>query len=366
MAVIGAGPAGATAARLLADRDFKVVLLDASRFPRTKPCAGWLNLRAADLLKSIGVPLNDVVRGTIDEVVFFNGDLSRMARPQIKLPAGYLVDRSAFDARLVKAAKSAGVDFREQHLVTRITPHEQTVDIGAGDNPPVTARMLLIATGLSRKLLSQVGIQPPREQRQAWSAHVEHGKSPAAPKKSPSKLTLVLGVTPETGFCMAFEQRDRVSLTLDSRGEADEVVARLQELSRRLAEKGHISFNVADQAAGVQCIPAFGISALEMESHVGKHTLVIGDAGGFFAAVSHEGIYPAMWSARIATDVLVKARDTKFPQDTLNAFDTRWRLKMAEFIRPPNTEVQLLLPLVFTNQPMADRMAAAFFSGENI
>ena len=39
---------------------------------------------------------------------------------------------------------------------------------------------------------------------------------------------------------------------------------------------------------------------------------------------------------------------------------------MADFLRPPNTDLKLLLPLIFTNQPMADRMAAAFFGGENI
>jgi hypothetical protein len=47
-------------------------------------------------------------------------------------------------------------------------------------------------------------------------------------------------------------------------------------------------------------------------------------------------------------------------------FDTRWRLAMADYLRPPNTDMQFLVPLIFTNQPMADRMAAAFFRGENI
>jgi flavin-dependent dehydrogenase len=99
---------------------------------------------------------------------------------------------------------------------------------------------------------------------------------------------------------------------------------------------------------------------------VGKHTLVIGDAGGFFASSSHEGIYPAMWSASIAAKVVQKAKENALSQDVLMTFDTRWRLKMGEFLRPPNTDLHLLLPLIFSNQPMADRMAAAFFGGENV
>jgi hypothetical protein len=41
-------------------------------------------------------------------------------------------------------------------------------------------------------------------------------------------------------------------------------------------------------------------------------------------------------------------------------------MQMANYIRPPHTDIQFLLPLIFTNQPMADRMGAAFFHGENI
>ena len=48
------------------------------------------------------------------------------------------------------------------------------------------------------------------------------------------------------------------------------------------------------------------------------------------------------------------------------AFDSLWRIQMADYLRSPHTDVQFLLPLIFTNQPMADRMGAAFFFGENI
>ena len=47
-------------------------------------------------------------------------------------------------------------------------------------------------------------------------------------------------------------------------------------------------------------------------------------------------------------------------------FDSVWRIQMADYIRSPQTDTQFLLPLVFSNQPMADRFAAAFFCGENI
>jgi len=39
---------------------------------------------------------------------------------------------------------------------------------------------------------------------------------------------------------------------------------------------------------------------------------------------------------------------------------------MAEYLRPPNADLHFLLPLVFSNQQMADRMALACWQGENI
>ncbi|MCH8148147.1 MAG: site-specific integrase [Planctomycetes bacterium] len=92
----------------------------------------------------------------------------------------------------------------------------------------------------------------------------------------------------------------------------------------------------------------------------------IGAAGGFVSAASNEGIYPGMWSGQIAADVLITALKGRQSQDELMAFDAAWRMQMADYLRSPNTDHQFLLPLIFSNQPMADRMGAAIFSGENI
>jgi hypothetical protein len=39
---------------------------------------------------------------------------------------------------------------------------------------------------------------------------------------------------------------------------------------------------------------------------------------------------------------------------------------MAEYLRPPNADLHFLLPLVFSNEQMAKRLAAAFWRGENV
>ena len=46
VAIVGAGPAGSTAAYRLARSRARVLLIDKTRFPRDKPCGGGLTMRA--------------------------------------------------------------------------------------------------------------------------------------------------------------------------------------------------------------------------------------------------------------------------------------------------------------------------------
>ena len=63
--VIGAGPAGSTAAFRLARAGARVLLLDRERFPRDKPCGGGLTNRA---VRQLPVSVEPVVEDTVRRV----------------------------------------------------------------------------------------------------------------------------------------------------------------------------------------------------------------------------------------------------------------------------------------------------------
>jgi flavin-dependent dehydrogenase len=150
------------------------------------------------------------------------------------------------------------------------------------------------------------------------------------------------------------------------RGEANQAVPQLVKLCRLAHEKQVLPVDLSQEAASAKVLRSPAGAALDMDSHVAKHTLLIGDAGGFIAAASNEGIYPAMWSAKLAAKAVDAALQGQFSQDQLMGFDSMWRMEMADYLRSPHTDIRFLLPLIFSNQPMADRMGAAFFFGENI
>ena len=62
--VVGAGPAGSTAAKNLAEKGIKVLLLDKAKFPRDKPCGGGLPTRVKKRFPYIEPFIDSVSYGT--------------------------------------------------------------------------------------------------------------------------------------------------------------------------------------------------------------------------------------------------------------------------------------------------------------
>ncbi|HEV8230223.1 MAG TPA: FAD-dependent oxidoreductase, partial [Candidatus Limnocylindria bacterium] len=63
--VVGAGPAGAASAILLAERGFDVLVLDRAEFPRPKLCGEYLSPEAARVLDRLGVLKSLDVAGAV-------------------------------------------------------------------------------------------------------------------------------------------------------------------------------------------------------------------------------------------------------------------------------------------------------------
>jgi geranylgeranyl reductase family protein len=103
-AVIGGGPAGASAARRLAQRGASVILFERQKMPRPKPCGGALSVRAMACL-GFGVPASLVDAEVFGARVHFGG-ASAEARLDRRLAV--LVTRSRFDLLLVEKAQACG------------------------------------------------------------------------------------------------------------------------------------------------------------------------------------------------------------------------------------------------------------------
>lgn len=360
--IIGAGPAGATAANILAAKQHSVVLVDRRTFPQDASAGGWLNAKAADLLNELDISTKGLLDQPIEAFTFYDSTLEKSATPKPNGLFAYLVDRVKLDNAMVAAAKKRGVKLVTGATVKNLHLGEDAVraELETGDS--VSGRLMLLASGRGTRLIERASLKRRQDDR-VLTGQVESRHSDV---RGGPRVAIVLGLEKSGSFAFVAVSKERYSISISWLGAREEATRAFVAVCRKLAANGIVPGDLSSYAASTRLVPSPAAAALDMDSHVGKHTLLIGDAGGFVSAISNEGFYPAMWSAQIASEVAHKALRSSQSQDVLMSFEQEWRMTMADYLRPPNTDVQFLLPLVFSNQPMADRMAAAFFHGENI
>src|SRR5919201_1278152 len=123
--VIGAGPAGALLAYLLAVRGLRVVLVEKARLPRVKPCGGGLNWKTVALLP---FAIDPVVERIVSRVIF----TQNLRHPFTRIypePLVTMVTRCAFDHLLVQRAAAAGVQVYDNCKVTGLTAEARQITL---------------------------------------------------------------------------------------------------------------------------------------------------------------------------------------------------------------------------------------------
>ncbi len=111
--VIGAGPAGATAAKILAENGCKVLLTEKFKMPRYKSCSGQLIKRSVDLVESYfgeAVPASAMCAPAENKGMVFTNDRGRAFRFEQN---GLNIWRSSFDSWLADKASQWGAEVRD-------------------------------------------------------------------------------------------------------------------------------------------------------------------------------------------------------------------------------------------------------------
>ncbi|MFF9896667.1 geranylgeranyl reductase family protein [Streptomyces longispororuber] len=153
--VIGAGPAGATAARVAAARGCATLLLERATIPRYKTCGGGL-IGASLAALPPGLPLK--VYDTARHFTFaLNGGKERTlasASPTIAM-----VYRSELDAALTEAAAAAGAEVRDGTALTSLEQQGDTVTLRTKRGDTLRARAVVGADGSASRVARYVGVQ---------------------------------------------------------------------------------------------------------------------------------------------------------------------------------------------------------------
>ncbi len=157
--VIGAGPAGALAARELARRGMKTLLVESKSFPRDKVCGGYVNGRALTVLRSVGLGTlcSDLGGRALSEVEI----RSSGQQLRIPLPTGFALSRRRLDSALVGEAQREGVIFLPETKATvtsesdSFSRHVLLTD-RKSTSLPIRAKVVLACDGLNHSSLRQL------------------------------------------------------------------------------------------------------------------------------------------------------------------------------------------------------------------
>lgn len=151
--VVGAGPAGATSARVAAEAGASVLLLDKASFPRYKTCGGGL-------LGSSIAYLPESVVGTSERDIsgiVFSRSLGKTHLRRSKIPSLKMVQRERFDQANVDAAVAAGAEFRDGINVRGVELQpDGSVDLTTSHGP-FAARTVIGADGAGGRIGRFVG-----------------------------------------------------------------------------------------------------------------------------------------------------------------------------------------------------------------
>ena len=292
--VIGAGPAGATAARSLAQGGARTLLLEKHALPRYKACGGGVPARTLNLLD---LEIEPVAEGFVDTI-----DISNLGEPQFRKtspkPLAWMVMRDRFDQHLSDAAVQAGATLRDDCPAQSILETDDfiTVETPHGSEQ---ARWLIAADGATGPAARQLGIATAPTRSAAYELEV--AAPPSALEHWTRAANVDVGYRP-WGYGWVFPKRGKLSVgvvTAPKRGRH----------IRRQAEQYLDKLGLAN--AELETVQGHPIRYRRSTSEpvARANTLLVGDAAGLADEFTAEGIAYAVHSAQLAADAVLEGAD---------------------------------------------------------
>ncbi len=353
--IFGAGPAGLAAAIRARRLELEVLVVDPA--PAKRKCCGWISPAGVALCGELGLEAKTARATPFDKLRIHSWDFRKnvvVADPEM---SGWLIEREAFDAGLAALAKKAKAAFRSGAAVGNLALRDDRIEATLADGSSIVGSFALIADGAASETAGRANLIP------AFRAGAPSQAIFAdfAGAKPTGELDVAIGASRHGQLAVITRDKARSRLMVATRP-CDTPV---ESLFRQICEAAQAAGVLSGPPKGEPCrvfVPAG--AALDLEAHVGKRCLLVGDAGGFVTSFSHEGIYPAMRSGMLAADTLAAAAKARLPQDELSRFSDSWRTQLADYLRMPNTDLSLLMPLIFSNAQMSRRVARAFLLGQ--
>jgi geranylgeranyl reductase family protein len=319
--VIGAGPAGSHAARLLAEQGFDVALVDRNHGPRcTIVCSGIIGSEA---YRRLELSEQDVVQA-LRRASFFSPS-GYEVRHETERPFAYVVDRTSFDGLLLERALRSGANYLPGAAAVDLEYERDAIAIHLRSETAVTkivAKIALVATGHQRWFRRHTNVGIPR--------HYVHGIHVDVPFREIDAAELYFGTEVAPGFFAwivpSGPQRARLGILSHRRGDA---------LFRQFVESAPVrNRSMLARNDGEVMFHSRGLVQGLVRPSYAERLLLIGEAAGHVKTTTGGGIHYGILGAEMAAEIAFEGfRGRGFSAGKLKRYDERCAARLGGEIR---------------------------------
>jgi flavin-dependent dehydrogenase len=371
VAIVGGGPAGSTAATLLAKAGRRVIVFEREKFPRFHIGESLLpfsvqtfdRLGVRDKLDRTFLPKfgGEIMAacGTRG-VKFYFKDGFRSQRDR-----AYQVTRSDFDKLLLDHSRENGAEVREETEIERVEFTDEHVDLywrdargrvpkimghdSAGpstDEIRIRARYLLDCSGRQTLLGGLLKVKKTYDHLQKFSVFAHYENIDRLPGKDATLIRMVRGLDRWFWMIPLTETRTSIGIVMDTAAFRTQKLAPEVALEKFIAEQPLMAERMKN---AVRVSPVYSASDFSYRNTrlAGDRWLLAGDAAGFIDPVFSSGVFLAIMSAEKAADTLEEAlrdesnrarlfkkysRDVNRIMDIYLTFVNAWYQRSREFL----------------------------------
>jgi geranylgeranyl reductase family protein len=327
--VVGAGPAGSTAAKILGEAGLSTLLLDKSAFPRDKPCGGGISARVIQRFPYLesalpSIPVNWVNKVYLESPAGFAVDY------RSDVPLYLMIRRCEFDNLLFSLARKH-VEFRAPALVRKIVLDTDGATVTAdvvGETKNYKCKLVLGCDGANSIVARGSGLRTGSVQADYAIDMMEETPYQELSLPERDRMYVYYRIRSHYGYGYVFPKASHVNLGVGFK--LDYYLSKLRGehyahhagFIEGLASKQLVSGRSNRSNFRAFPLPISGPLPRTSSARV----LVSGDAGGFVNALTAEGIYYAMVSAEHAARTAIAAvKGDDFTNRTLARYEQSWK-----------------------------------------
>ncbi len=306
--IVGAGPAGSSAAYHLAHRGADVLLVDRFAFPPDKRCGDGIITAALEELALMGIAGEVQARYSESRQValwLYGIETISACTATEHFGTNYVAPRLGFDALLCEHALRAGASWLDQmtvHTLAEVQPRG-VIAVGIHKGAPlrIQARIVIAADGSGSRLA-----------RQLRKSLLEQGIT-APLKDADGAMEFYMHTEPGTYYYWIFPMHDGLANV--------GVIAHMQQLRtyhpdlaqalRAFLQSPAVNERTAAAALQGQLGAAPIWSGMRGTALYGDHVLCVGDAAALVHPLTAEGISGALTSGRLAAETALSALEQR-------------------------------------------------------